>query len=278
MIFLMLIINSSVAVSDEYLDVNNSPQPSISLTPYLGLLEDASQQLTLADIEQEPLSSSFKTNLSSNKSINLRFTSSAYWLRLIIENSSDLPIEKVIELNYTLMKNIDFYWQIDHKNHQTIHTGYALPYENRAYESTIFAFPMQISAHSQNVIYIRCATPNAMFIEENLWEPSAFQKQELGRYGFQTFFFGIMISIFLFTLGLAIATKDIDYYCYLSMIFFMTLSFIVSRGFGATYVWPHTPWLTERGLLIFASFFFASQLLFIYRVLKLKQLMHHLRT
>ena len=272
MIFLMLIINSSVAVSDEYLDVNNSPQPSISLTPYLGLLEDASQQLTLADIEQEPLSSSFKTNLSSNKSINLRFTSSAYWLRLIIENSSDLPIEKVIELNYTLMKNIDFYWQIDHKNHQTIHTGYALPYENRAYESTIFAFPMQISAHSQNVIYIRCATPNAMFIEANLWEPSAFQKQELDRYGFQTFFFGIMISIFLFTLGLAIATKDIDYYCYLSMIFFMALSFVVSRGFGATYVWPNTPWLTERGLLIFASFFFASQLLFIYRVLKLQQL------
>ena len=272
----MLITNFSVAVSDEYLDVNSSAKPSISLTPYIGILEDASQQLTLADIEQESLSSSFKTNLSSTKSINLRFTSSAYWLRLIIDNSSDLPIEKVIELNYTLMKNIDFYWQIDHKNHQTIHTGYALPYENRAYESTIFAFPVQISAHSQNVIYIRCATPNAMFIEANLWEPSAFQKQELGRYGFQTFFFGIMISIFLFTLGLAIATKDIDYYCYLSMIFFMALSFIVSRGFGATYVWPHTPWLTERGLLIFASFFFASQLLFIYRVLKLKQLMPRL--
>ena len=116
----MLITNFSVAVSDEYLDVNSSAKPSISLTPYIGILEDASQQLTLADIEQESLSSSFKTNLSSTKSINLRFTSSAYWLRLIIDNSSDLPIEKVIELNYTLMKNIDFYWQIDHKNHQAM--------------------------------------------------------------------------------------------------------------------------------------------------------------
>ncbi len=272
LIFLMLLIKFQVAEADEYLDVNNIVNPSTSLTSYLGILEDSSQQLTLVDIQ----TAFFKTNLSPNKPINLKFTSSAYWLRLIIKNSSNRPIDKIIELNYPLLKSVDFYWQIDQQNHQTIHTGYAQPYENRAYESTIFAFPLQISAHSQNVIYIRCATPNAMFIDAILWEPSAFQKKELGTYGFQTFFFGILISIFLFTLGLAIATKDIEYYSYLSMIFFMALSFIVSRGLGATYVWPHTPWLTERGLLIFASLFFVSQLLFIYRVLKLQQLMPRL--
>ncbi len=272
MIFLMLVTNYSVAVSDEYLDVNSSAQSSISLIPYLGLLEDASQQLTLADIEQDNLRSSFKKNLSSSKSIKLKFTSSAYWLRLIIENSSDLPIEKVIELNHILMKNIDFYWQIDHKNHQTIHTGYAQPYENRAYKSTVFAFPLQLLAHSQNVIYIRCATPNAMFIEANLWEPSAFQKQELGRYGFHGLYFGILLSIFLFTLGLAIATKEIDYLIYLCMVFFMGLAFIASRGFGAEYVWPNIPWLTERGTLIFGFFYFVFQLLFICRVLHIQQL------
>ena len=38
----MLITNFSVAVSDEYLDVNSSAKPSISLTPYIGILEDAS--------------------------------------------------------------------------------------------------------------------------------------------------------------------------------------------------------------------------------------------
>jgi PAS domain S-box-containing protein len=183
-----------------------------------------------------------------------------------------LPIEKVIELNYPLMKNLDFYWQIDHKNHQTIHTGYALPYENRAYDSNIFAFPVQISAHSQNVIYIRCATPNALFIEANLWEPSAFQKQELGRHGFHGFYFGILLSIFLFTLGLTIATKDIDYLIYLCMIFFMGLAFIASRGFGAEYVWPNIPWLTERGTLIFGLCYFVFQLLFICRVLLIQQL------
>ncbi len=269
LIFLMAITKFSIAVADEYLDLNKIVSPSTSLTTYLGILEDASQQLTLADIQ----TAHFKTNLQTSLSINLRFTSSAYWLRLIIENSSDLPIEKIIELNYPLMKNLDFYWQIGHKNHQAIHTGYALPYENRAYQSNIFAFPLQISAHSQNIIYIRCATPNAMFIEANLWEPMAFQKKELDRYIFQGFYFGILLSIFFFALGLTVATKDKDYLVYLSMVFFMALSFIASRGLGAVYVWPNIPWLTEKGLLIFASFYFVCLLLFICRVLLIQQLM-----
>ena len=110
---LMLLIKLSVAVADNYIDVGNSAKPFISLTPYLGLLEDASQQLTLADIRKENLNTDFKTNLPPNLAINLSFTSSAYWLRLIIENSSDLPIEKIIEINHPLLKNVDFYWQID---------------------------------------------------------------------------------------------------------------------------------------------------------------------
>ena len=267
LVFLLLLTKFSVALADDYLDVSNSVAPSISLTSYLGILEDVSQQLSIADIQ----TADFQSNLPSNKSLNLKFTSSAYWLRVIIKNSSNRPIDKIIELNYPLLKSVDFYWQIDQQNHQTFHTGYAQPYENRAYKSTVFAFPLQLLAHSQNVIYIRCATPNAMFIDMNLWEPSAFQQKELVNFVFQAFYFGILVSIFMFTLGLTIATKDLDYFIYLGMIFFMALAFITSRGLGAAYFWPNIPWLTQRGLLIFGSFFLAVQLLFICRVLNTKQ-------
>lgn len=269
---LMLLIKLSVAVADNYIDVGNSAKPFISLTPYLGLLEDASQQLTFADIRKENLNTDFKTNLPPNQSINLSFTSSAYWLRLIIENSSDLPIEKIIEINHPLLKNVDFYWQIDQKVHQTIHTGYAHPNENRAYRSSIFAFPVQFSAHSQHVIYLRIATPNALFIEANLWEPMAFQKKELNYYAFQAFYFGILIIIFLFSLGLALVTKEVNYYIYVIMIFFLALTFLANRGLGAEYIWTNLPWLTQRGSLFFGSFYLANQLLFVRRILNTQKL------
>ena len=53
LILLMLITKFSIVIADDRLDINNNVQPSISLTSYLGLLEDSSQKLTFADIQQE---------------------------------------------------------------------------------------------------------------------------------------------------------------------------------------------------------------------------------
>ncbi len=276
LIFLLLITKFSVAIADNYLDVNKIAPPSISLISYLGILEDANQQLTYEDIRKGNLSTDFKTNLPPNESINLSFTSSAYWLRLSIENSSDLAIEKIIELNHPLLKNVDFYWQIDQKIHQTIHTGYTHSYEDRAYKSSIFAFPVQFPAHSQNIIYLRVATPNALFIEANLWELMAFHKKELNYYAFQAFYFGILIIVFLFSLGLALITKELNYFIYLTMIFFISLTFLANRGLAAEYIWPNFPWLIQRGSLIFGSYYLVAQLLFVRRLLNTQQLIPRL--
>ncbi len=101
----MLITQCSVSLANDSLDLNKSLQPSVSLTNYLGILEDASQQLSLADVQN----AQFKTDFPKQESINLSFTSSAYWLRLIIDNSSDQPQEKIIELDYPLLKYVDEY-------------------------------------------------------------------------------------------------------------------------------------------------------------------------
>ena len=269
LIFLIFITKCSVTLALDSLDVNTSAQPSISLTTYLGILEDASQQLTLADIED----AHFKTDFPAQETINLSFTSSAYWLRLVFDNSSDLPINKVIELDYPLLKNVDFYWQIDHKNIQTIHTGFELPFENRAYQSKIFAFPVQFPAHSQNVIYLRVISNNAFFIQANLWEPMAFQHKERNDYLTQFLYFGVVLAITLFSVGLAIFLKELDYFIYLGMIFFTACAFIANRGLGAEFIWPNSPFLTQTGSLGFGSFTLAAHLLFISRLLNIQRCM-----
>jgi len=269
LIFLILITKFSIVVADSRLDVNNSAQPSVSLTSYLGILEDASQQLTLADIQN----AHFKTDFPAQESLNLSFTSSAYWLRLIFDNSSDLPINKIIELDYPLLKNVDFYWQIDHKTIQTIHTGFALPFENRAYKSKIFAFPVQFPAHSQNVIYLRVASSNAFIIQAKLWEPMAFQYKERNDYLIQFLYFGVVLAITLFSIGLAIFLKELDYFIYLGMIFFTACVFIANRGLGAEFIWPNSPFLTQTGSLGFGSFTLAAHLLFISRLLNIQRCM-----
>ena len=261
--FLMLITQCSVSLANDSLDLNKSLQPSVSLTNYLGILEDASQQLSLADVQN----AQFKTDFPKQESINLSFTSSAYWLRLIIDNSSDQPQEKIIELDYPLLKYVDFYWQINDKNIQTIHTGFARPFENRAYQSKIFAFPVQFPAHSQSVIYLRVASANSFFIEAKLWDPMAFEHKERNDYATQAIYFGVVLAIILFNLGLVLFLKELDYFIHLSMIIFIALVFIAYRGLGAEFTWPNFPYLTQTGVLDFGAITLTAHLLFINRLL-----------
>ena len=160
----------SVVMADT-LDVAKNNKSSISLTTHLGILEDVDKTLTLEDVQKDSVQ--FKTDLPASKSINLSYTKSAYWLRFNIENSSDNQIEKILEINHPLLKYVDFYFQSEDDSYQ-IYTGFGRPYENRAFKSRIFAFPLRLKAHSLNAIYIRVASLNAVQIPAQL--PHTFQQ------------------------------------------------------------------------------------------------------
>jgi PAS domain S-box-containing protein len=265
LILLIMLSKFSVAVADN-LDVAKIDQASISLTSYLGILEDTSQTLTLADVLQEDIK--FKTDLPSSESINFSYTKSAYWLRLVVKNNSDKTIEKILDIAHPLLATVDFYWQIGDKNYQTIHTGYSRPLENRAYKSRIFVFPLQLQAHSQNTIYLRIASPNAMFIPAHLWEPIAFYQHDRDDYVFQSMYIGLVIAMAMFCLALALTLKEFDYFLYVAMIVLFAMGVIAHRGLGSEYIWQQIPWLTQTGSLLFGTLTIAVELLFIRRMLQ----------
>ena len=263
---LSLITNFSFAQASDNLDVAKINQSSISLTSYFGIFEDTNQMLTLEDVQR--ISAQFKTDLPEKASINLSYSQSAYWLRLVLDNSSDNAIEKVLSINHPLLATIDFYWQIGNQNHQTINTGYARPLENRAYKSRIFAFPLKIQAHSQSVIYLKIASPNAIVIPAYLWEPIAFYQNERDDYSFQFTYLGIVIAMAMFCFALAFTLREFDYFLYVGMVVLVAISIIAFRGLGAEYVWQNTPWLTQTGSLLFGTLTLGVELLFIRRILQ----------
>jgi PAS domain S-box-containing protein len=271
LIILVLLTKFSLVQASETIDVAKVDQAMIQLTSHLDIFEDASQVLTLVDVQKESVP--FKKDLPQSESINLSYTKSAYWLRLSLENNGDKSIDKILEIKHPLLANIDFYWQVESENHQTIHTGYARPLENRAYKSRIFAFPMQLSAHSRNVIYLRIATPNAMVIPMHLWEPLAFYQNEKSDFAFQSAYLGLVIAMAVFCLALSLLLREFDFFLYVSMIVFVALSVVAYRGIGAEFIWPGTPWLTQAGSLWFGSISLAVELLFIRRMLNASTLM-----
>ena len=106
-----LLLTQFSVVMAETLDVAKINEKSISLTSHMGILEDINRALLFADVSSE--GTQFKTDLPDTDVINLSYTTSAFWLRIVIENTDDYPIEKIIEIDNPLIKYVDFYWQVN---------------------------------------------------------------------------------------------------------------------------------------------------------------------
>ncbi len=265
----ILLMHFSVVMADT-LDVADIHKASISLTTHLSILEDKNQTLTFDEIQKESVQ--FKTNLPATESINLSYTPSAFWLKFNFDNSSNTVIEKVLEINQALLENVDFYWQTQHKKIKTIHTGYAHPFENRAYKTRVFAFPLKLEPHSQHIIYIRIASPNAMNIPARLWNLDDFQIKDRNAHVFQGVYFGILFAIAIFSLAMALVLKEIDYVIYVCIIVSIAMSFMSFRGLGTELIWQDSPEFTKVGTLLFSSFAAIAQLFFIRRILDTRTL------
>jgi signal transduction histidine kinase len=265
-IFLFILLAKfSHAIASDSVDVAKINQSSISLTSHLGIFEDTSQVLQIEDVQKEGVQ--FQEHSPSSTSINLSYSKSAYWLRINLKNSSEKPIEKIIEISYPLLASIDFYWLSENEYHESIHTGYSQPFENRAHKSRGFVFPLPLQAHSQTVIYIRIASPNAIVIPMQLWEPVAFYQHERDYYSFQSTYFGVVFAIALFCLVLALVLRELDYFLYVAMTLLVAMTLVAYQGLGAELIWQHTPWLTQAGALLFGSLMLAIELMFIRRML-----------
>ena len=258
---LQLLVTNAFA-GENILDVSLLHQSPTSLTQYLAVLEDTTTKLTFDDVQKKELTAHFKTNLPASESLNISYTTSAYWLKLHLKNGSEKPIERMLEIAYPMLANIDFYNET-----QTIQTGYARPFANRPYKNRFFVFPISLPAQTDSVIYLRIETPNAMNIPVKLWEPTDFYAHQLKDYSIQMLFLGIAIAMAIFNILLFFSLKDVNYLLYVGKIVCYELSLIPLIGLDNQLLWGDIPFLTKVCSMCSGSLGLAIIPLFMQRIL-----------
>ncbi len=262
----LLLIATNVFATDKVLDVGQLDQTSVSLTEYFAVLEDPSLSLTLSDIQKPDVAARFKTDTPPGESLNFSFTLSAYWLRLRLKNTSDKSVERMLEISYPRLADIQFHQPGEH-SYQTTHSGYSSPYSERAYKSRFFVLPVSIPAYADQLVYLRIETPNTMDIPVKLWEPQAFHRHERNDYTIQALYFGMVIAMVLFNLLLFISLRDSNYLLYVVSALCSALSIAALTGIGNEFLWSNSVLLPKIGVNICVSALFASLLLFMRRML-----------
>ena len=238
---------------DKVLDATPIDQLPVSLTEYFAVLEDPSTQLTLADVLRPDAMARFQGDQAPAPALNYGFTPNAYWLRLNLRNTSDHAVERLLEISYVRLGNVQLYQLDQDRVVYTVTTGFLQPYATRPYKNRFPVFPLTLKAHADQVVLLRVQTSAPTQIPARLWAPQAFHDREISDYLGQAWYFGVATAMILFNLLLFVALRDSIYVLYVCFVAFFAFGTIAESGLGNQFLWLDAPrWAEPSGFALYS--------------------------
>ncbi len=225
----LLLLSVNASASDKVLDTTQIDQEAVSLTEYFAVLEDPGLTLTLADVQKPDMASRFNADNAPAEALNYGYTDSAYWLRLSLSNNGDHRVERMLEIAYWGLANIQFYQPDTSGIYRSVITGAVMPFATRPYPNHYFVFPIVLPEHSSQVVYLRIQS-FPITIPARLWTPQAFHAYERDYYLVQAGYFGMALALALFNLLLFLALRDVIYLLYVGFVTCMAFALAAHNG------------------------------------------------
>ncbi len=228
-----------VVAAPDALDVGQIGKEPVSLTDYFTVLEDPSGTLTLADVRRPELAARFSGAAAHGGSLNFGLSRSAYWLRLNLRNASASPVEQLLEISTAYLYHADLFHVGKVVTAQQ--SGYGRPFSQRSYKHRFVVFPLDMAAHSEQVLYLRVESPMALEVPAKLWQRSAFQEYESFDLLLQAMYFGMVFAMVSFNFLLWVLLSDPIYGRYLFFVFGVSFCQAGMTGMGGQFLWGDNP-------------------------------------
>lgn len=261
------LLSSWAWADDQVLALPPGETAPVSLTPYFSVLEDPERVLTLADMQKAEVSGRFQSGYQAGDTLNFGYSRSAYWLRLTLSNSSDQALQRMLEVHYPGITNIQFHQPMVGGVPVSVETGSVLPFATRPYANRFFVFPLSVAAHAQQTVYLRIRSYGPITIPARLWEPQAFHAYERSDYMAQAWYFGIAAAMILFNLLLFVALWDVAYLLYVMFVTSMALTMAAQNGMAKEFLWNEAPLWSNIATSVGYSYSLAALLVFMRYIL-----------
>ena len=258
------------------LELKETNPASISLTTYFDVLEDPSQKLTLAEVQNPAIAAQFKGDQASRSDLNFGFSRSAYWLRLRLQNASENRLERMLEVSFPPLSSVQLYSPPDLQRpggEYRVHiTGASLPFASRAFENRQFVFPLKLAARTDQVYYLRIQSSGSMVIPVQLWKPLEFNQYVRNDYLVQTWYFGMLSAMILFNFFLFLALRDFIYLLYINFAIATSLAVATQTGLAHEFLWPGASMWSNISTFTAYSLSLSTMLFFVRSVLNTNRL------
>lgn len=235
-------------------------KPLLTLDSYTQYWIDDSVAATLDDARKAH--SSGKWREVGNQSISFGFKDSAYWYHFKLRSLSTQSLQKLLEISYPSLNEIDFFVLRDEQVIQHHKLGDELPFDKRIFDNENFIIPMALAPHDTLDVYFRVHSSGSMQFTITLWDPQTFTEELEDRTLVMGLYYGIMVVMMLYNLLILISVRDINYLYYVCYVFCVGMLLFGLNGFSFKYFWPNAIRWNEtstaialNGAAIFACIF-----------------------
>ena len=177
---------------------------------------------------------------SDTNILNFGLTSSAYWVRFTLRNSTPGTLPVYLMLEYPLMDDIRLYVPDGRKGFRILKSGDAVPYRDREFLHRNFVFPLK-QGPGVSTYYMRFSTTSAMTIPISIFSLEQIYRKTSVENGIYGVYYGMLIVMLLYNLFILGMVRGRDYLYYVLYVAGALLISLVIDGFGASHLWPGEP-------------------------------------
>lgn len=221
-------------------------QKQYKLGKSVEIFQDPTQQLTIADVSQQPQ----KFTPSQTDIPNMGFSKSAIWAKIKLQNHSTVTSEWYLQGAPNNVDQVELY--IPQGNTWIKkQIGRLLPFSNRELSDRKPIFILPLAVDEEKTIYLRYTSQGSIAIDVILWTPLAYYKSSSTQQLLLGGFYGILLSSVIINLLLVCLLKDVVYQYYILFIIGVSGQFFIRYGLAFQYLWPEFPGYNIPVLLIF---------------------------
>jgi signal transduction histidine kinase/CheY-like chemotaxis protein len=239
----------------------NKTIDKIDIYRNLSILNDSSKTLNINDIVKGSAGLSFHKN--HEPKLNFKFSGSTYWLRLIVKNTTDHPINYLFEISNPDLDYVNFYEVNNGQILRSVNTGELMDVKSREIYNRNFLFHISIDSGVVRTYYLSINNnSHACSIPVSLMEQSYFEKFNNKTDAFNWFIYGFLIFIIIFNIYLYVALKDrVNLYYSLSLLFAL-ITFMHYDGYlylvNPSHIIENLKWINPSLYTVFLLLFIRS--------------------
>ncbi len=199
-------------------------------------------------------------------------TNFAYWFRFRLQNNSEAVVERLLEVDYSNIDEVDFYLYSGDRRIRHERTGMSMPFDTRHFIHRNFVFPVSVPPATEYTVLLRLKTSGGLYVPLYLWTRSEFLQTYANVQHGLGIYYGVMLVMILYNLFVFVTVKDKSYLYYVLYIGAFLGIQLTLTGHGFQYIWPDLPWLQRNAYVMFTGICLSSLITFSRRFLNAEQI------